>query len=245
MTFKDQESNHQHREMPAGKLPSVKALSSKIDSTFSPPGASWQEVLAFANRTAQYRFRAIAVQGCWAADVKQVIKGGDVLLSVFVGYSLGGSSSESKIVEVERGIAAGADMFEYLPNLGYLRTGLFSRFKDEMNAVVKAAAGRPVNAALELPQLNIEERIKATLLAEEAGVASVTNSSGWGTGGPATEEGIRLLRSTVGSSVGVKAAGGIKDLNTALSLLADGADVLGTWSGFQIVDELKQRLSGK
>lgn len=172
--------------MSTEKLPSVEALCSMIHSTLSTPGASWQEVLAFVTKTAQYRFRAVAVQGCWATDVKQVIGGEDVLLSVFVGYSLGGSSTESKVVEVERGIAAGADMFEYLPNLGYLRSGLFTRFKGELAAVVKAARGRPVNATLELPQLNIEERIRAASLAEEAGVASVTNSSGWGTGGAAT-----------------------------------------------------------
>jgi deoxyribose-phosphate aldolase len=213
-----------------------------IHSTFSPPGASWQEVLAFVTKSAQCRFRAVAVQGCWAADVKQVIRGEDVLMSVFVGYSLGGSPTESKVVEVESGIADGADMFEYLPNLGYLRSGLFSRFKGELAAVVKAARGRPVNAALELPQLNIEERIRAASLAEEAGVASVTNSSGWGTGGSATDEGIRFLRSTVGSRVKVKAAGGIKDLDTALRLIGEGADALGTWSGFQIVDELKRRI---
>lgn len=228
--------------MSARRLPSVEVLCAKIESGFSHPGASWQEVLAVATKTARYRFRAVAVQGCWAADVKQVIRGADVLLSVFVGYSLGGSSTESKVVEVERGVVAGADMFDYLPNLGYLRSGLFSRFRGELAAVVKAARGRPVSAALELPQLNIDERIRAASLAEEVGVASVTNSSGWGTGGPATEEGIRFLRSTIDSKVKVKAAGGIKDLDTALRLIGDGADILGTWSGFQIVDELKQQI---
>jgi len=227
--------------MPVERLPSVEALCSKIDSTFSPPGASWQEVLTFATKSAQQGFRAVCVQGCWAADVKQVIQGGNSMLSVFVGYTLGGTSTESKVVEVERGVADGADMFEYLPNLGYLRSGLFSRFKGEMAAVVTAAKGRPVNIALELPQLTVEERIRAAGLAEEAGVASVVNSSGWGTGGPATDEGIRFLKTMVGSKVKVKAVGGIKDLDTALHLFGDGADVLGTWSGFQIVDELRQR----
>jgi deoxyribose-phosphate aldolase len=229
--------------MPVERLPSEEAFRSKIDSVFSPPGASWQEVLQFATKSAQYGFRAISVQGCWAADVGQVIRGGNSLLSVFVGYSLGGASTESKVVEVERGIADGADMFEYLPNLGYLRSGLFSRFKGEMAAVVAAAQGRPVNVALELPQLNIDERIRAAGLAEEAGVSSVVNSSGWGTGGPATDEGIRFLRNMVGSKVKVKAVGGIKDLDTALRLIGEGADILGTWSGFQIVDELRQRIA--
>jgi deoxyribose-phosphate aldolase len=228
--------------MSAQRLPPVEALCSKIDGTFSPPAASWQEILPFVTKSAQYRFRSVAVQGCWAADVKQVIRGGGVLVSVFVGYSLGGSSVESKVAEIENGIEAGADMFEYLPNLGYLRSGLFSRFKAELSSVVKAADGRPVNAALELPQLNIDERIKAAMLAQEAGVAAVTNSSGWGTGGPATEEGIRFLKGIVGSKIGVKDAGGIKDLDTALHLMDGGADTLGTWSGFQIVDELRQRI---
>ena len=224
------------------ELPSVKRLCSIIHSSFSPPGASWQEILSFATKSAEYGFRALAIQGCWAEDVKHVIKGQDVQLSVFVGYSLGGSTMEAKVIEVERGITAGADMFDYLPNLGYLRSGLYTRFREELAAVVRSAQGRPVIAALELPQLNIDERIRAALLAEQAGMAAVTNSSGWGTGGPATDEGIRFLRTTVSSKVQVKAAGGIRDLDTALRLIDDGASILGTWSGFQIIDELKQRI---
>jgi len=225
--------------MPSVDLPSVEKLTSAVHSTFAAPGASWQEVLAFADKSVAYHFPVLAVQGCWAEDVKQVLKGRGARLSVFVGYSLGGSPLNSKVAEVKAGIEAGADMFEFLPNLGYLRSGLFTRFKDEMAGVVAAAEGKPVNAALELPTLSIEERVRAALLAEEAGMSSITNSSGWGMGGAATEEGIRFLRVTVSSKVGVKAAGGIKDLETALRLMSAGADALGTWSGFQIVDELK------
>ena len=231
------------RRMPTKEFSSVPELASAIHSTFSPPGATWQEVLAFTTKSAQYGFPVVAVQGCWGEDVKQVLKGRDVCVSVFVGYTLGGSPVESKVVEVRRGVEAGAGMFEYLPNLGYLRSGLFTRFREELAAVVKAADGRPVSAALELPTLSIDERIRGALLAEQAGVACVTNSSGWGTGGAATEEGVRFLRSTLSSKVKVKASGGIRDLETATRLMGAGADLLGTWTGFQIIDELRAKTS--
>ncbi len=227
--------------MPGRKLPTVEALTSVIHSTFAPPGANWQEVLGFATRSAAYRFPVLAIQGCWAEDVRQLLRGRNIKMSVFVGYTLGGSPAESKVAEVRKGLEAGADMFEYLPNLGYLRSGLFTRFKEEMSAVVGAAEGRPVCVAMELPTLGIEERVRGALLAEEAGVSYVTNSSGWGTGGPATEDGIHFLRYTVSSKVKVKAAGGVKDLESALKLLDAGADALGTWSGFDIIDELKNK----
>ena len=95
---------------------------------------------------------------------------------------------------------------------------------------------------LEFAVLDRGEKVRAAKLSEQAGVAGVKNSSGWGRGGPATVEDVRLLRESVGPKVHVKASGGIRDLDNALSLVDAGADYLGTRAGVAIIDELRERL---
>lgn len=227
--------------MPTRGLMTPELMTAAIHSTIAAPAATWLEILDFADRTKSYGFPVLAVQGCWARDVRQVLKGSTTKVSVFVGHSLGGSPVRANVTEVTEGLAAGAEMFEYLPNLGFLRTGLLSRFKEELAAVVGAAEGRPVCAYFGVTSLNTDECIRAAGLAEAAGVRIICGAGGWGIGSPATEQGVRMLRTMAGERVGIKAAGSIDDLDSALRMMASGADCLGTSSGFRIIDELKKR----
>ena len=50
------------------------------------------------------------------------------------------------------------------------------------------------------------------------------------------------MKSVVGDQVKVKAAGGIRDLKTALAMVEAGAERLGTSAGVEIIDEYKKQL---
>ncbi|MEM0117985.1 MAG: deoxyribose-phosphate aldolase [Conexivisphaerales archaeon] len=217
------------------------ALALKIHNTLVLPEATKEDIRAFCLESAKYKFGAVVVQGCWTKYAKDLLNGSGVPVSVGVGFPMGGSTVESKLADIRKAIEMGADMFEYMPNLGFLRSGMDDEYLDEIRLVVHEAKGHPVRAMLELAILSPDEKIRAAKLAEKGGVAGVKNSSGWGRGGPATVEDIKLLRSAVSPSVHVKASGGIRDLSRALELLAAGADYLGTRSGVSIIEELKQR----
>ncbi len=223
----------------------VEELAAKIHNTIVSPEATLDEIESFCEAAKRYHFGAVVIQGCWTHEVKEMMKGSRVSVSVGVGFPMGGETTESKLTEVKRTRSLGADMFDYMPNIGYLKSGLGDRFVEEIRRVVKEADARPVRAILEYPILNQGEKVIAAKLSEKAGVAGVKNSSGWGRGGPATVEDIRLLRSCVSRSVHVKASGGIRDLNNALSLLEAGADYLGTRAGVAIIEELRERLARK
>jgi deoxyribose-phosphate aldolase len=223
-------------------LPDVSQLSAKIHNTLVAPEATLGEVKAFCEEARRYRFGAVVVQGCWAAEAKSILRGSGVGLSVGVGFPMGGETLEGKTAEIRRGNEQGADMFDCMPNIGYLKSGMRVEFTDEVRALVKAADGRPVRVMLEYSILNRDEKAMAAKLSEEAGVAGVKNSSGWGRGGPATVDDIRLLRESVSSKVHVKASGGIRDLENSLALIGAGADYLGTRAGAGILDELRERL---
>ncbi len=222
-------------------LPRPEELAKRIHNTIVAPEATLAEVRAFCEEAKRYGFGAVVIQGCWTREVKEALKGSPVALSVGVGFPMGGVTAEAKLAEVREAVRMGADMFDYMPNIGFLKSGMDREFVDEIARVVKAAEGRPVRVMLEYSILDHDQKVKAAKLSEQAGVAGVKNSSGWGRGGPATVEDIRLLRESVGPKVHVKASGGIRDLDNALKLLAAGADYLGTRAGAAIVDELRER----
>jgi deoxyribose-phosphate aldolase len=229
--------------MSTDSLPSVEEMASRIHNTLVAPEATLSDIRAFCEEARRHKFGAVVIQGCWISEVKELMKGSRVKVSVGVGFPMGGVTTEAKLAEVRETARLGADMFDYMPNIGFLRSGMDDRFRDEIAKIVKGAGGRQVRVMLELSILDQAQKVRAAKLSEEAGVAGVKNSSGWGRGGPATVEDIRLLRSSVSKKVHVKASGGIRDLDNSLRLIGAGADYLGTRAGVAILDELRERLA--
>ena len=81
-----------------------------------------------------------------------------------------------------------------------------------------------------------DEKRKVAEIAKEVKPDFIKTSTGFGTGG-ATVEDVKLMKSVVGDEVKVKAAGGIRDLKTALAMIEAGAERLGTSAGVAIVEE--------
>jgi deoxyribose-phosphate aldolase len=229
--------------MSTGKLPSIEEMASRIHNTLVAPEATLADIKAFCEESRKNRFGAVVVQGCWTSEVRALMKGSGVKVSVGIGFPMGGVTTEAKLAEVRETSRLGAEMFDYMPNIGYLRSGMEDRFRDEIARIVKEAGGREVRVMLELSILDHDQKVRAAKLSEEAGVAGVKNSSGWGRGGPATVEDIRLLRSSVSRKVYVKASGGIRDLDNSLRLIEAGAEYLGTRAGAAILEELRERLA--
>jgi len=122
--------------------------------------------------------------------------------------------------------------------VGALKEGANQVVVADIRAVVEAAAGNPVKVILENCYLTDEEKRRACLLAMEAKAAFVKTSTGFASGG-ATAEDVRLMRETVGSKHGVKAAGGIKTLADTLKMIKAGANRLGTSGSVAIIKQLR------
>jgi deoxyribose-phosphate aldolase len=223
-------------------LPSIERLSARINNTLVTPETTLAELRMFVEDSKRYNFGAVVIQGCWSREAKELLRGSETRLSVAVGFPMGGATTEAKLREISQTAELGADMFDCMPNIGFLKSGMRDRFRDEIALMVEAASGRPLRVMLEYSILDSRQKVEAARLSEEAGVAGVKNSSGWGRGGPATVEDIRLLRASVSPKVYVKASGGIRDLATAQSLVEAGAEYLGTRAGVPIIEELRERL---
>jgi deoxyribose-phosphate aldolase len=165
---------------------------------------------------------------------RRALQGSDCKVVSVAGFPLGAMSAEAKCFETKSAIAEGAQEIDFVLNVGRLKQGDRNYVLEEIRNVVKAAGGLPVKVILEVCLLGVEEKIQACRLAMEGGAQFVKTSTGFGSGG-ATLADVELMRRTVGPDFGVKASGGIRDLETALAMIQAGATRIGTSASVAIV----------
>lgn len=214
-------------------------VASRIQHTNVTPEATRKDIEKLCREALEYGFNSVVVNPIWVKTAVSLLKGSGVKVSAAINFPIGASTTLSKVVEIRSMVADGCDEFDIMVNVGLLKSGLLDEFRKDVEMIVEAADGRIVKAILETSILTEDELKIACRVCEEAGVHYVKNSSGWGKGGPATVEVIKLLRSLVSPKVKVKASGGIRDFETAEKLLEAGAELLGTSRGVQIVTGLK------
>ncbi len=214
---------------------SAKDLARRIQHTNVAPDATRGDIEKLCKECIEYGFSAAVVNPIWVKSAVSLLKGTDVKVCAALNFPIGGSTTLAKVVEVRDVVAAGCDEIDFMINVGYLKSGMVEEFRNDVEAIVRAADGRVVKAILETAILSEDEVRLAARLCEEAGVDYIKNSTGWGKGGPATVDIIRLMRSSVSPKVRIKASGGIRDFKSAVELLEAGADLLGTSRGVQIV----------
>jgi len=154
------------------------------------------------------------------------LAGDDVPVAATVGFPDGAASPAGKAFEVKEQLALGCCEFDMVNNIGWLKAGKLDLYRDDIRAVVDAAAGMPVKVILECHHLSSDEIVRACELCVEAGAAFVKTGTGWAPTG-ATLENIELMKRTVGDRAEVKAAGGVRDLETLLAMHRLGATRFG------------------
>jgi len=193
----------------------------------------WQEHIAQCLR---YRFQAAMIPAAWVKKTAAALEGTGIRVASFVDFPYGTMTGAGKAYEAARLVEDGAEEVDLMPNVGFLLSGMEREYAEDIGGVVRAAGTIPVKIMLELPLLNAQQKERAVALSIEAGVAYLKNASG-GNVGVATPEQIRFLRALAPPHVRIKASGGIKTARHVRELLAAGADVVGTSSGVQIIQE--------
>ena len=210
-----------------------------IDHTILKPEATVEDVKKLCKEAKEYNFASVCVNGCYAKLVSTELMGTDVKTCVVVGFPLGAMTKEAKAFETNQAIENGATEIDMVINVGALKDKNYSLLKEDIEAVVNAAKGKAlVKVIIETCLLSDEEKFKACEIAKEAKADFVKTSTGFSSGG-ATKEDIALMRKTVGSDLGVKASGGVRDFKTAMDMINAGASRIGASDSISIVSESK------
>lgn len=211
------------------------SLAKYIDHTLLRPDATLSQVSVLCDEAKEYGFASVCVNPSFIKYVSDCLAGSGVMPCVVVGFPLGATPSSVKAFETAEVIRLGAKEVDMVINIGAAKAGDWALVEDDIKAVVDTAKGKAhVKVIIEACLLTDEEKVKACRAAKAAGADFVKTSTGFSTGG-ATVEDVKLMRETVGPDMGVKAAGGIRDIDTAVAMLSAGASRLGTSAGVKIV----------
>ena len=208
-----------------------------IDHSLLRPNMTRQEVEAGVNVAVEWQTATVC---CRPADLPMVVsrlRRTVVSACTVIGFPHGSHASSIKKREAMAAVDQGAVELDVVLNFAALLSGDFGVVRDELSDLVYAVAPVPVKVILETGYLTPEQVEVACRIAVEARAAFVKNGTGFSPRGAEPNE-IALMRRVVGDSVGVKAAGGIRDLPTALAMIEAGATRIGTSSGAALLDAL-------
>ena len=215
----------------------TKEYASMIDHTLLKADATRNQIEKLCSDASEFEFASVCVNPTWVKYSAELLKDSKVKVCTVIGFPLGASTSEVKAFETKNAIANGAEEIDMVINIGALKNQEFDLVREDIKQVVDAANGTLVKVIIETCLLSDEEKVKACELSVEAGADFVKTSTGFSTGG-ATAEDVALMRKTVGPTVGVKASGGVRNLQDMQKMIEAGATRIGASSGVAIINGL-------
>lgn len=220
------------------EMVTVEQLANMIDHTNLKAFADDAAFEKLCDEAKKYNFKMMAINPAQTVRCKKKLEGSPVHVGAAIGFPLGQTTLECKIFETKDAIEKGADEIDYVINVAELKNKNYDYIKKKMEEIVKICreAGKTSKVIFENCYLTDDEKRKVAEIAKEVKPDFIKTSTGFGTGG-ATVEDVKLMKSVVGDEVKVKAAGGIRDLKTALAMIEAGAERLGTSAGVAIVEE--------
>ncbi|MEO0076502.1 MAG: deoxyribose-phosphate aldolase [candidate division WOR-3 bacterium] len=218
----------------------IQNINKYIDHTLLKPEASEKDIKKLCAEAKRYDFATVFVNPCYVKLAKRLLRGSDVKVGCAIGFPLGATTTEVKVLEAMQAVANGADEIDMVINIGAVKSRNYKLVEQDIKSVVKAVKPIGVKTILETCLLTDDEKVKVAKIAKRAGAKFVKTSTGFSSGG-ATIADIKLLRKAVGKKMGVKASGGIRDYKTALAMIKAGANRIGTSAGVKIIDEAEEQ----
>ncbi len=185
------------------------------------------DVEDFVKAAQEECLRQICVNTVHIARAVAALRGTAVKEVAPIGFPMGITKTEVKVVEAEHALREGAAELDMVLNLGALFDGDFKTAEEDIRAIVRVAGGRPVKVIIETPFLNQEQKVSASRLAQAAGAAFVKTCTGFSPEPLALFEDVRLIRSAVGPTMGVKASGRVGNYLRFQTMLEAGANRIG------------------
>ena len=209
-----------------------------IDISAVRADSTLDEVRKVADAAKKYSFICAFALPCFTGELVQLLRDrNDIMVGGVSGFPSGADTTETKVAAAKQMLSLGVNEVDMVINIGALKSGRYDLVRDDIRAVVDACSV-PVKSILEVAYLTDDEIRIASRLAVEAGVAFVKTGTGWANK-PTTVETIKLIKSEIGDSAKIKAAGGVRDLSTLLAMVREGCSRFGIGlnSAIKIIQE--------
>ena len=211
-----------------------------IDHTVLKATTTEADIIKLCKEAREYNFFSVCVNGSYVPLAKKELEGSDVKIAAVIGFPLGAMSKDAKIFETKKCIEDGADEIDMVLNVGFLKDGKFDEVEAEIREIKNVMGTHILKVIQENCYLTDEEKRKACELSISAKADFVKTSTGFGTGG-STFEDVALMKEVVKDKAQIKAAGGVRDIETAMKYIEMGVTRLGTSSGVSLVSTGKAK----
>ena len=216
-------------------------LARMIDHTNLKAYVTSGDMKKLCDEALKYHFAMVAINSVQVKRCSEYLKQTDVHVGAAIGFPLGQQTIETKAFETEDAIKNGANEIDYVINITELKEKNYEYIKKEMKTIVDICHKYNVisKVIFEICYLSDDEIVKMSEIAREVKPDFIKTSTGFGSSG-ATLDAVRLMKKTVGETVKVKAAGGIRTLEDALAFVAAGAERIGTSKGVEIIESFEK-----
>jgi deoxyribose-phosphate aldolase len=215
---------------------SAQEIAGIIDHTLLKPDATLYEINQHCEEAMQNKFASVCVNPSYVDTCFNLIKSSNVKVCTVIGFPLGATTTQSKFLEAEEAIKNGAEELDMVINIGRLKDKNYQFVFDDLKSIADLSKKHLCTSKviLETCLLADEEKVVACLLAKEAGINFVKTSTGFSKSG-ATVHDVSLMKFVVGDKLQVKASGGIRSYEDAISMINAGATRLGASAGIKII----------
>ena len=210
-----------------------KEILKHIDHTLLKAVATWEDIKVLCDEAIKYETASVCVPACYISRIHETY-GDKINICTVVGFPLGYSVTEAKVLETRKAIEAGANEIDMVINISDDKNGDFEKVTKEIAALKEACGDKILKVIIETCYLTEEEKIAMCKSVTEAGADYIKTSTGFGTAG-ATIEDIRLFKKYIGPNVKMKAAGGVKTVADLEMFINEGCDRIGTSSAVNML----------
>lgn len=228
--------------MQANNALTAKAIAKMIDHSLLQPDMTDADIIQHCRLAKELDVATVCVRPYDVALCRKELAGSEVAISVVVGFPHANTTTATKLYEAQQTMDDGATELDLVMAYGKARSGEWGYVEEDLRVVTEAAHARKVciKVILENHYLTQDEIVTACRLCEKVGADFVKTSTGYAPGGALASD-IRLMRSSCGPQVAIKAAGGIRTLDDVLEMFAAGSTRQGTRSTEEIVQEAARR----
>jgi deoxyribose-phosphate aldolase len=218
-------------------------LSKMIDHSLLNPTLTAADLETGCRLALIYDVASVCIMPFFLRRCGELLQGSDVKPSTTIGFPHGGHTTTVKAAEARQAIDDGGQELDMVVNISQVLSGKWDYVRQDVAAVIHVAheAGAKVKVIFENCYLKDEHKIRLCEICGELNADWVKTSTGYGTGG-ATLEDLALMRRHAPPHVQVKAAGGVRDLDTLLKVRELGATRCGASRTKDMLDECRKRL---
>lgn len=205
-----------------------------IDHTLLKPEIKKEDIIKLCEEAKEFGFASICVNPTWVAKSAEILQDTDIKVCTVIGFPLGANTPETNAFETKNALENGATEIDMVINIGALKDKNDELVERDIRSVVEAVNKKTiVKVIIEACLLTDEEKVRACEISVKAGADYVKTSTGFSLHG-ATVEDVALMRKSVGPNIGVKASGGVRNLQDIEAMVEAGATRIGSSSGVQI-----------